>query len=227
MLLRAIDTVLTRQALILVRVRDALTERPPIAPARTELFYRPVSGDPARPYPLDFRTVSPGLFVFSGDPLRALQGVDAGGQLELSLMTRAEGYEDDRTDFTLPAALVELQDETLQIDGRSKTVRLMKAPVQDMAVFLQPLPVSLSGSVVEADDPETPVAGARLRVTDPDERPEVLSGETGFYSIPNLPVAREITVRVEAGDFQTIDETITLDYRQRIQSHGFRLRRQS
>lgn len=227
MLLRAIDTVLTRQALIVVRVRDALTERPPSAPAQTELFYRPASGEPVLPYPLDRRTVSPGLFVFTGDPLRAFQGVDPGGQLDLTLVTSAEGYEDDRTDFTLPADLLELHDETLTVDGGSFTVRRMNAPVQDLPVFLQPLPVALSGSVVEADDPDTAIVGATLSVTAPDDRPPVVSGENGFYTTPNLPVAREITVRVEAGGFQTIDETITLDYRQRVQSHGFRLRRQS
>jgi len=223
MLLRTIDRILTRQALITASVRDALDERPPATPPEVALFYPPAAGEDARPYPLTARSYPGGLFVFAGDPTTAFPALEPGDALDLRLVVRAPGYQDAVLDFSLDAEAVTPVETSRHLDGRDVTVLLVEAPVAHHDVALTPEPVFLSGRVVDADAPDDPVAGASVAVTAP-PGPGTTTDADGFFTL-EMPVVAEATLTVSHADFDELTESIRLDYRQPVNRRSFSLNR--
>ncbi len=219
-----IDSVLTRQALIVGQVTDGLTGRATHQPPTVALAYQTPPGEPARAYPLTARMGAGGLFVFAGDPATAFPRLSAGGSLALRLMVSAPGYQTQAIEFTLTDADLAFVERTLEVGDASLTVSVLDAPLVDETVALLPEPVHLGGRVVSAETPDVPVAGAQVAVTAPEARGPVSTGAEGFFTLQDVPVAQEVTVEVSgAAGFEDLVSTIHLDYRQPVNHVTFAL----
>jgi hypothetical protein len=223
MLLRAIDRVLTHQALITGSVEDALSGLPTPAPPEITLYYQPPPGEEARPYPLTPRRYHDGLFVFAGDPTTAFPVLEAGESLDLRLVARAAGYQEQTLDFSLSAEVLTPVEAIRRIDERDVAVQVLQAPLAHHTLALLPEPVHLGGRVVDADDPAMPVAGAEVQLTTP-AGASTITDEDGFFVL-EMPVVSEVTITVSHADFDDLIETIRLDYRQPVNQQSFFLNR--
>lgn len=218
-----IDRYFAQQALIVGRVRDGLTEQPTLQPPTVALFYQAPAGQPLPRFPLQPRLLADGSFVFAGDPTRAFPPLSGGQTVDLRLVAEAAGYQAASEDFSFSAADVTPQPQPRTIDGQVVMVPLLAAPLFAHDFDLLPLPMGLSGRVVDADDPSQFVAGAEVRITAPAARGPVVSNANGFFNLPDLPVARVVTVRIQKVGFAVLETPITLDYRQPVYQQTFAL----
>lgn len=196
MSLRAVDTVLTGQALVVGRVADDLTGRAPDGPVDVSLELR-VTGQPEfRPFPVEARFLAGGYFRYAGAPLRVFPPVEDPDSLEFRLIVSAPGYEPVQTDFSLSASDVTAVEEQIAVGGHDVTVRTFPGlpSVQDVA--LEPDPVGLAGWIIDDADPEIPVVGASVEITAPAARGPVLSDDRGYFRIEDLPLALAVTVEI-------------------------------
>lgn len=223
MVLRALDTVLFSQALITGRIVDALTGGALLSQPALTLYYQTPPAAPTRPYPLAARLYPDGLFVFAGNPQTAFPRLSPGDTLGLRLTAGAPGYETQEIDFSLTDIDLALQPVTRTIGGQQVVIYMLDAPVSTQEFTLLPLPLYLSGRVVEADNPDTPIANARVRVTAPENRGPAFTNANGFYTLPDMPLAQEITVRARRFGFDDLEKTIQLDYRQPVNQLDFAL----
>lgn len=214
---KAIDPVIAHQALILGQVTDGLTGRPTLRPPTVELYYQTPVDEPTRLYPLTARLDSSGLFVFPGKPITAFPRLSPGGALDLRLTVSAPRYQTQNIDFTLSDVDLTLVERTLDTAGESLSVSVLSAPLLEQDVALLPEPVHLGGRVVNADDPEEPVANAQVTVTAPEVRGPVATNAQGFFTLIDLPVVQEVTVQVSGlPGFEEVVTTVRLDYRQQV-----------
>lgn len=219
MMLRTTDTISTRQALIVGQITDVLTGRPPFTMPTISLTYQ---SEPSRTYPL-VGTIQPnGVFSFNGDSGRAFVPLSSGATLDLRLTTEAASYESATFDFSLSESDLAMTPEERLIAGQIVTISLYDAPMINQDLALTPEPVHLAGRVVGIDD-NAPIVGADCEVTAPESRPAVTTDGDGFFTIQNLPVALEITVRVTHPDFETLDTTVPLDFSQPVNQQKFGL----
>ncbi|GAB4160089.1 MAG: hypothetical protein Fur0021_31670 [Candidatus Promineifilaceae bacterium] len=223
MALRALDTVLFSQALITGRIIDALTGSAPLSQPALTLSYQTPPGAPVRLYPLPARLSPGGLFVFAGNPQTAFPRLSPGSTLDLRLTASAVGYETQEIEFSLTDIDLALQPVTRTIGGQQIIIHMLDAPVSIQEFLLLPLPLHLSGRVVEADSPDTPIPNARVRVIAPESRGPVFTNADGFYTLPDMPLAQEITVRARRVDFAESTQTVHLDYRQPVNELNFAL----
>ena len=224
MILRSIDTVVTQQSLIVGRVEDSLTGRPTLNQPAIELCYQTQGAESdGRRYPLTPRLFPEGLFVFSGDPATAFPELLPGGTLDLRLIVSATAYQTQNVDFSLSDTDVELTEQVRHIDGRSVTLALLEAPLVQQEIALSPLPVHLSGRVVNAYNLEEPIPNAQVSVVSPEARGPETTDDDGFFTLHDMPVALEITVQVQQEDFSPLTQGITLDYRKPVNQHTFAL----
>lgn len=218
-----IDRYFAQQALIVGRIRDGLTEQPTVQRPAVALFYQAPPGQPLPRFPLQPRLLADGSFVFTGDPTRAFPPLSGGQTLDLCLVAEAAGYQEVSEDFSLSAADVTPQPQPRTIAGQVVMIPLLAAPLFEHNFDLLPLPMSLSGRVVDADNPNQFVAGAEVRITAPELRGPVFSNANGFFNLPDLPVARVVTLRIEKVGFAVLEAPITLDYRQPVYQQTFAL----
>jgi hypothetical protein len=223
MTLRAIDTLLLQQALMTGGVRDGLTGQPTRNLPTVSLFYQTADPAPPRPYPLTARVHPQGHFVFAGDPQRAFPQLSDGTTLALRLTVSAAGYQPHNEDFSLSAAALTLQESTVEISGHSLTIARLNAPLRTFDVALDPLPLSLRGRVIDADELDTPLPGAQVSITAPDARGPVTADANGFFSLHDLPVAQTVTVQVSQTDYDTLTTAVVLNYRQPVHQQDFAL----
>jgi hypothetical protein len=222
--LRSIDTVVTHQALIVGQVTDGLTGARTIHPFDVELRYQTGVSEPPRRFPLTPRVDSGGLFVFPGLSMMAFPRLGPGETLDLRLTISAPRYQTQEIDFTLTDADLALTGEVLSVGALTATASVLDAPLREEVVALLPEPVHLAGRVVSADDPEQPVPNAQVRITAPEARGPVATNVDGYFTLQNLPVAQEVTVRVTAPpDFKRLVTTVRLDYRQPVNRVTFAL----
>lgn len=218
-LLRSIDTVVTQQALIVGRVSDGLTGRQTVSPIEVELRYWTGTGLPPRRFPLTPRIDPSGLFVFPGLPARAFPRLLPGETLELRLTVSALRYQSQEIDITLTDADLGLTDYTLSAGVLTATASVLNAPVVEQIFELFPEPVGLGGRVVSVEDPEQPIPGAEIRVTAPEARGPATADADGFFTLHDMPITEEVTVRVAASpDYANHVTTLRLDYRQPVNS---------
>lgn len=218
-----IDRYFAQQALIVGRIRDGLSEQPTLQPPAVALYYQAPPGQPLPRFPLQPRLLADGSFVFTGDPTRTFPPLSGGQTLDLRLVAEAAGYQEVSEDFSLSAADVTPQPQPRTIAGQVVMIPLLAAPLFEHDFDLLPLPMSLSGRVVDADNPNQFVAGAEVRITAPELRGPVFSNANGFFNLPDLPVARVVTVRIEKVGFAVLEAPITLDYRQPVYQQAFAL----
>ena len=223
MRLRAIDTTLAHQPVITGAVQDALTGVAPFAPATVELLYATPEGEPERSYPLAGRVSADGRFVYAGDPQTAFPALAAGQSLALRIRAGAAGYRTGAAEIAITAAMLQPVLRTLTVAGFEQQVAVYSAPLVERDIALEPLPIHLAGQVVAADDPATPVPGAQVQITAPDPRGPVTADARGFFTLRNLPVALSVTVRVTQAGFTTLDQVLTLHYREPVNQHVFAL----
>ena len=221
---KAIDPVIAHQALIVGHVTDGLTGRPTLRPPTVELYYQTPVDQPTRRYPLTSRLDSSKLFVFAGKPATAFPRLSPGGTLDLRLTVSAPRYQTQNVDFTLSDVDLTLVERTLDIEGESLSVFVLNAPLLEQNVALLPEPVHLGGRVVNAEDPEEPIANAQITVTAPEVRGPVSTNAEGFFTLNDLPVAQEVTVQVSGlPSFEEVVTTVRLDYRQPVNHVTFAL----
>lgn len=223
MTLRAIDNVVTNQALITGSVRDALTDRPLLTPATVELLYQATATRPARPYPLTARFNAGGGYVFAGNPHTSLPRLATGETLALRLAASAPGYQAQFHDFSLTASQLQRQSGTITVQGAAVPVTLLTPPLLAHDFALSPVPVHLTGRVVEADNHELPVANAQVLVTAPSALGPATTNNDGFFTLQNLPVALSVTIRVSHAGFDPLERTVPLDYRYPVNQQLFAL----
>lgn len=223
MTLGTIDAVLVQQVLITGQVVDTLTERPVLSPPLVELFYQTPAGEPPRRYPLLARLYPGDLFVFSGAPAFVFPRLAAGGTLDLRLTVSASNYQTWSVDFSLSPTDLALTEQPRQVEGRTVSVAVLAAPLFQQQINLLPQPVHLNGQVVNANEPDTPIQNAEVRVIGPETRGPVNTDADGFFILHNMPVALEIRVRVDRSGFTTLETPIALDYRQPVNRQIFAL----
>jgi hypothetical protein len=188
-----------------------------------ELFYQTPAGEPPRRYPLLARLYPADLFVFKGAPAVAFPRLTAGGTLDLRLRVSAANYQTQSVDFSLSQTDLALTEQPRQIEGRTVNVAILAAPLFQQQINLLPQPVHLSGQVVNANEPDTPLQNARVRVIGPEARGPVNTDADGFFILHNMPVALEIRVRVNRSGFRALETRIALDYRQPVNRQIFAL----
>ena len=223
MILRSIDNIVTQQALIVSQVEDSLTGLPALSRPSVELFYQAQGDQPARPFPLRARPYPFGMFVFSGDPVTAFPRLSPGGSLDLRLTVSATAYETQNLDFSLSHADLELIEQVCRIDGRDVTIALLAVPLLRQEISLSPLPVHLSGRVVNAYNLEEPVPNAEVSIVAPEARGPETTDDDGFFTLHDMPVVLKITVHVQQDDFSPLTQEITLDYTKSVNQHRFAL----
>ena len=221
---KAIDPVIAHQALIVGQVTDGLMGRPTLRPPTVELYYQTPVDQPTRRYPLTARLDSSGLFVFAGKPVTAFPRLSPGGTLDLRLTVSAPRYQTQNIDFTLSDVDLTLVERTLDIKGELLSVFVLNAPLLEQNAALLPEPVHLGGRVVNAEDPEEPIANAQITVTAPQVRGPVSTNAEGFFTLNDLPVAQEVIVQVSGlPSFEEVVTTVRLDYRQPVNRVTFAL----
>ncbi len=224
MQLVTIDRVLTQQALITGQVRDALTKRPLLYPPTVTLLYQTVSDEPGRPYPLTARLYRNGRFIFPGNPTTAYPQLTAGSTLDLLLKVSAPRYQTQETPFSLSDADLTPTEGMREIDGRSLTLQLLDAPLFDQTVDLLPKPLHLNGRIVEADNPNTPIANASVSISEPGDIGPFLTDADGYFTIYDLPIVNGVCFHAQHADFEPLETWISLDYRQPVNQMTFTLR---
>lgn len=218
--LRAVDTVLSQDVVVIGRVVDAVSGRPLRSDPTLSLVHR---ATPELTVPLALRVTPDGLFAFFGDRHTALPELTGAQTLELLLVASAPGYRTTSVDVTLDAADVALTRETRRLGGRTVELEVRTGPPVRADLALRPLPVHLAGRVVRRDDPSVPIAEAEIRVTGPQAHGPTTTDVNGFYLLQDLPTEAEATVRVAAIGFTTLVETVVLDYAVTLNRRSFAL----
>lgn len=218
--LRLLDDVLIQQVLITGQVQDGLNSRPTLAPPRIALVYQ---NPPGRPYALELRQTAEGQYAFFGNPRTAFPILTGGSTLGLQLVVSAEHYQTQTVNFSLTAGDLTPTTVVRQIAGRNVEVSVLTnlPVVHDIALL--PQSIHLAGRVVEAADPTIPLENAQVRVIAPAARGPVSTNDQGFFTLHDLPIASEITVRVTRTGFQPLEEAVRLDYGQAVNQRSFAL----
>ena len=221
MTLAALSGVASRQVFLAGSIHDALSGRAPWTQPSILLRFQAA---PQRPLALRLRHHLPtGLYAFYGDPRSALPVLAAPDTLDLELVVSAPRYATATVPISLTEADLQLVEPTREVEGQ--TVALARRPALPLLldVLLAPLPLVLVGRVVRADDPSVAVVGASIAVTAPSPAGPVVSNALGAYTLPDLPVAEEITLQVTAAGFSTLTLTRRLDYRRPVNEQHFHL----
>ena len=104
--------------------------------------------------------------------------------------------------------------------GENRQIKRIAGPFDDLAMELAPTPLRLTGQLLQDGDPDTPLVNADITVSAPESRPTVTTDSRGYFSIDNLPLAREITLTFSDGSDDQ-DQTLVLDYRQPVNTRRF------
>jgi hypothetical protein len=201
---------LSRQIVLAGRFTDAITGgRPHARPAVT------VSG----PRGLLVRSAEDGTYSVSAQPDIAMPLV--GDRIALALT--ADGYQDAVANVVLTAADLARTALPVVLGGQATELPNYRNLPRTTDIALLPRPVALKGRIADADDPAIALAGATVRVTAPVASGPVRTDELGFFSLPALPVATEITLRIAAAGHLTADFTYRPDFTQPINQGAFAL----
>ncbi|MBI5958675.1 MAG: carboxypeptidase regulatory-like domain-containing protein [Chloroflexi bacterium] len=220
MTLRAVDAVLTRQVFITGTIQDSLSAQPILDPTVISLRFQAA---PQRPYPLYLRKTSDGNYAFFGNPSADLPILSGAETLNLELTVSSARYQTITVSISLGSADTAPGEITRVIDNQTVILPARPALPRVVNVVLTPVPLTLIGRVLRADDLNTAIAGATITVTAPAVVGPVTSNSQGNFTLANLPVAEEITVSVSHVDFSPLNTTIRLDYRQPVNEQYFSL----
>lgn len=210
----AID-VLTRQALLIGEVRDAISGARPRRAVRLRVLD---DGDgTALPGAL-VRIGADGLFVVSGDPRHVLAPRD----ITLRLEFRAAGYQPlDRLVGFVAADLARVSDD-LDHDGTVVPTKVISGVPRTLEVALLPDAVTLKGRISRADDGSA-IAGAQVQITAPAAVGPVASTAEGYFTLGPAPVAETVTLSITAAGFDALTREVRLDFRQPVNTGAYAL----
>ncbi len=206
MSLRAVSGVVSTQALVAGRIRDALTGAAPARLSSLALALRRGGESVFRPYPGTIRLLDGMHFTTWGSPGRLFPAGPPLAGLDFRLEVHAPGYEAEVVDFSIPAHELTPVDERVRVGEREVRVQGYPSLPRFVEVALTPMPVALGGWVIDDHDPETPVPGATARITAPAPRGPVTSDARGYFRIENLPVALSVTVEIQQGSRSLVQE---------------------
>lgn len=219
------EQVIVTQALVSGQVRDQVSGLPVTRGLTLELWYRPKpeAGDDApdyRPAGLYRNITGDGYFSFSASGGSVFGDRSPMPDMQLRLAIFAPGYQPLSHEFELESARLTSTEESLDLAGQSRQVTRISGPFDDLTLTLSPAPLRLTGQLLLDGDPDTPLANADVTVSAPESRPTVTTDTGGFFSIGNLPLAREITLTFsDGGDDQ--NQSLVLDYRQPVNNRRF------
>jgi hypothetical protein len=220
-MIRATSAIITQQIFFHGRILDAVTSRPTLTPPTATLFYAPASD--GRPYPLFSRIRPNGQFLFAGSPYTTFPILQAGQTLNLHLRVTALSYVSQTLDINLSDGDLMRVDVNRTLAGQAVTIPQLNVPLWSQDVLLDPLPLQLRLRVVQADDPTVPIDRAEARITAPSASGPFTSNADGYVTIPSLPLAQAVTVRVTRSGFDALETDILLDYRQQVNQRQFAL----
>ncbi|MCX7288207.1 MAG: hypothetical protein NTW20_11815 [Rhodobacterales bacterium] len=201
---------LSRQIIVSGRISDALSGGRPVGVPQIT-----VSG----PRGLLLRVTGEGVYAVSAQPDIAMPV--AGDRI--SLLLRTDGYQETSVQVQLTPADLERTPLAVDLGGEAAELsHFANLPIaQDIALL--PRSVALKGRVGNADDPAGALGGTSVRVTAPVPAGPVQTDALGFFSLPALPVAAEITLRIEAAGFDAADILYRPDFSQPINHGAFAL----
>lgn len=201
---------LSRQILISGRIVDGLTGGRPRGGPVVE-----VDGPPG----LLLRAGADGVYAISVQPDIAMPR--PGDRITLSIS--ADGYQATTAQILLDAGHLTRLDLAVPLGGEiAELPHFPNLPVT-LDLLLLPQPVALKGRVAEADDPALALAGATVRVTAPVPIGPVQTDASGYFSLPAVPVAAAITLRITAPDHVAQDFNVRPDFSLPINHGAFAL----
>lgn len=198
--LRRAELACAGQALITGRLVNALTGSG-IRPDTLQLSLRLTPEQAFSPLAARVQFSANGYFAVAGIASALLpQSLAADSQAQLQYQISAGGYSMLQGSVTLSQSAVTAVSSTEQLAGYSLTVSGIAAPAVHLSLALQPLPVGLSGVVIEDNDLTAPLSGVSIQVVAPEVLPAVLSDAQGRFRIAALPLASIITLQISRGD---------------------------
>ncbi|MCU0827104.1 MAG: carboxypeptidase-like regulatory domain-containing protein [Tabrizicola sp.] len=201
---------LSRQIIIAGQITDALSAGRPRARPVME-----VSGPPG----LLLRLAEDLTFSVSAQPDIAMPLV--GDRVTLDL--QVDGYQAANLQVVLTAADLQRSLLAVVLGGEPAELPQYRNLPITRNIALLPRPVALKGRVADAEDPGVPLAGATVRVTAPVPSGPVQTNALGFFSLPAVPVAAEITLRISAPNYSPSDISYRPDFNQPINQGAFAL----
>lgn len=108
--------------------------------------------------------------------------------------------------------LMALTDAALTVGGQAVTAGLVSGAPFVFDVTLDPPAVALQGTVLRANDPADPIAGASVTAA---PAPGVVTDANGQFFIPGLPVAETVTLALSDGG-PVVNNPFTPDYARRV-----------
>lgn len=219
------NPVIVSQAIISGRIRNLISGQAVPRGLTMELWYRPTSegGGNSADYQATglYRKLSTdGYFCFSASGGSVFGDRSPMPNMQCRLDVNAPGYQPLSHIFELTSAQLTSTTSTLELAGKDREVTRVAGPFEDLELELSPLPLRLTGQVLKDGDPDTPLANASVTVSAPESRPTVSTDNRGFFTIENLPLAREITVTLSDGT-DDLEQTLVLDYQRPVNNRRF------
>lgn len=201
---------LSRQIVLSGRISDAFSGGRPRDLPQIEI---------AGPRGLLLQVKADGAYSVSAQPDIAMPV--AGDRIALNL--RAAGYQETTVEVLLTPADLDRTEVAVDIGAEvTQLAHFRNLPVE-RDIALMPRAVALKGRVNDADDPDLALGGATVRIAAPLPAAPVQTDALGFFSLSALPVAPEVTLRIEAAGFVAADILYRPDFNQPINHGAFAL----
>ena len=217
--LRSVEIGAVQQALVVGQVTNSLTNEAISSALNVEVAVRYPGDTQFQAFPAKVRIMPAGYFSIAGSPTRVLPlQLAPADTVEFRLNVSAPGFTllEDIVSVSAASATPSVTTEVLA--SHNVEVALIAAPLLQRSLALDPLPVGLTGVVIEDNDQSRPLSGVSIQVIAPEIGSAVTSDVRGRYRIENLPIAQSITLQMALdGDLTTtehiIDYTIPLNTR--------------
>lgn len=198
--LQSAELASAQQALISGRVQNALTGAG-IRPQLLQLSLRATPDAPLAALPAKIQFSGNGYFSLVGVASALFpQQLPAASSAELNYQVSAEGYSPLQGSVLLSQNSITAVAANEQLAGYELSVSRISAPAVHLQLSLVPLPVGLTGVVIEDNDLAAPLSGVSLQIIAPEVLPAVLSDELGRFRINALPLAAAVTLEISWGD---------------------------
>ena len=198
--LQTAELASAQQALISGRVHNAITGAG-IRPKQLALSLRATPDAPLTALSAKVQFSQNGYFSLIGVASAIFpQQLPAASSAELNYQVSAEGYSPLQGSVLLSQSSITAVAAHEELAGYEINVSRISAPAVHLQLALVPLPVGLTGVVIEDNDLAAPLPGVSLQITAPEVLPAVLSDELGRFRINALPLAAAVTIEISWGD---------------------------
>lgn len=206
--------ILTQQVIVAGRITDAMAGGAPRARAAVALL----RADGRVLADVVARVGADGLYAVHADPSRVLPAQ----AISLRVAVTAPGYQPAQVTVDFTAADLARIPRPLALADPAEVSVIAGLPVaRDVA--LDPLPVALSGRIIEAEDRSQPIAGATVTLTAPLPMAPVASDAEGWFTLSPLPVAPRVTLSITAPGHDPASAEHIVDFRNPINQGSFTL----